>query len=175
MCDTVRMQPGRRSTSDPMFIRVSPLFVYLHSQYFHTWHFESPVVKRSASLKIPSIMLPFSSRTHLKNMHSQCASAFRPHVYQGFPYVYIYYTVSSTICTYFVARYKYSLLVIGTAPYFGSSFIVKPSNNHATLSTHPIFPYLTFWVARWKMFRHGLCAALCGCNLVEDSPQTSCL
>ena len=92
MCGTVRMQPGERSTSDPMFIRVFPLFVYLHSQYFHIWHFESPVVKRSASLKIPSIMLPFSSRTHLKNMHSQCASTFRPHVYQGFPYVYIYIT-----------------------------------------------------------------------------------
>ena len=131
MCGTVRMQPGERSTSDPMFIRVSPLFVYLHSQYFHIWHFESPVVKRSASLKIPSILLPFSSRTHLKTMHSQCASAFRPHVYQGFPYVYIYYTVSSTICTYLVARYKYSQLVIGSAQYFGATFIAELPKSQA--------------------------------------------
>ena len=47
---TMRMQPGGRSTSNPMFIRVSPLLVYLHPQFFHIWHFYSPVVIRSTSL-----------------------------------------------------------------------------------------------------------------------------
>ena len=38
ICGTVRIQPGGRSTTDPMFIRVSPLFVYLNPQYFHIRH-----------------------------------------------------------------------------------------------------------------------------------------
>ena len=202
-----------------------------------------------------------------------------PMFFKAFPYVFILYTVYSPNFTYLVARYKYSHLLIGSAPYFGSTFIAEPPKNHAhskcisilapcfsrvslmyiyftqcpppfvhisspvinvptsssvppriliplswrnhlkkmhfqrkrsaslkirhsadasslkhatwwnihlrshvykgfpfiSLSTHPIFPYLTFWVACCKVFRLGLCAALCGCNLVEDPPQTPCL
>ena len=47
-----------------------------------------------------------------------------------------------------------------------------------SLSTPPIFPYLTYLVARSKVFRLGIGAALCGCklrqtcNLNKDAPQT---
>ena len=43
------MQPEGRCTSNPMFIRVSPLLVYLHP---HFWHILSPVAKSSASLNM---------------------------------------------------------------------------------------------------------------------------
>ena len=43
------MQPEGRCTSDPMFIRVSPLLVYLHPPI---WHILSPVAKSSASLNM---------------------------------------------------------------------------------------------------------------------------
>ena len=48
-------------------------------------------------------------------------------------------------------------------------------------STPPFFAYLTYLVARCKMFRLGICAALCGCkfaqtcNLKGDALQTPCL
>ena len=50
---------------------------------------------------------------------------------KGFPYVYIFYTVSNTICTNLVARYKYSHLVIGSAQYFGTTFIAELPKSHA--------------------------------------------
>ena len=125
MCDTVRMQPGRRSTSDPMFIRVSPLFVYLHSQYFHIWHFESPVVTCSDSVYVRHCGNATWWKIHL-----------RPHVYKGSPLLVYLHTQYShiwhfTICTYLVARYKYSQLVIGSAPYFGATFIAELPKSQA--------------------------------------------
>ena len=50
---------------------------------------------------------------------------------RDFPYMCILYTVYSPNFTYLVARYKYSHLVIGSAPYFGSTFIAEPPKNHA--------------------------------------------
>ena len=44
-----------------------------------------------------------------------------------------------------------------------------------SLSTTPIFAYLTHLVARCKTFRHAEYSGLCACNLVEDPPQTPCL
>ena len=126
------------------------LFVYLHSQYFHIWHIESPVVGFS-----PLFVYLNPQYFHIRHIWSavvirsasiyvrHCADAtwwtihHRPHVYKGFPYI--------------------------------------------SLSTPSIFPYLTFLVARYKVFRLGICAALCGCkltqtcNLVKDPPQTPCL
>ena len=112
----LNMQADGRSTSNPMLIRVSPLLVFLHTQYSHIWHIWSPVVKDSASLRVRHCAVARSLKhgswwkIHLKT-----------HVNQGFPFM--------------------------------------------NLSLTPIFPYLTYLVARCIIFRFAQRTALCGCKL----------
>ena len=143
MCDTVRMQPGRRSTSDPMFIRVSPLFVYLHSQYFHIWHFESPVVGFS-----PLFVYLNPQYFHIRHIWSavvyrsasvsvrHCADAtwwkihHRPHVYKGFPFICLSTLPIFSYLTFWVARCEAFRLAENTQ-YYASIFIADPPKKHA--------------------------------------------
>ena len=90
MCGTVRlqvhsnMQPGKRSTSDARFIRISPLLLYLHTHFLHIWHIYSPDVKRSASLTLKTrhcAVANFVKHATWWNIH------LRPHVYKGFPFI----------------------------------------------------------------------------------------
>ena len=105
MCGTVRvhahsnMQPDERSTSDPMFIRVSPLLVYLNINFLHIWLILSPDVTRPVSLKIRHcahanfFKLAIWTEIHLK-----------PHVYKGFPFISLSKPPFFTCLTYVVAR-----------------------------------------------------------------------
>ena len=137
------MPPGETSTSDPMFIRVFPLFVYLHSQYFHIWHIESPVVGFS-----PLFVYLNPQYFHIRHIWSavvnrsasvyvrHCADAtwwkihHRPHVYKGFPFICLSTLPIFPYLTFWVARCEAFRLAENTQ-YFASIFIADPPKNHA--------------------------------------------
>ena len=113
------MQPGKKSTSGPMFIRIYPLLVFLHTQYFHIWHFESPVVRCSDSVYVRHCADATWWKIHL-----------RPHVYKGFPFISLSTHPIFPYLTYVIARCKTFRLAENTQ-YFGFIFIADPPKNHA--------------------------------------------
>ena len=93
-----------RSASGPMFIRGFPYMVieWLSPHLFLP--ILSPVVNYSASSK----MVWFFSRHYGGETSNSSVLGWlvgiRPHVYQGFPSIWLFMTFSTLICAFFIAR-----------------------------------------------------------------------
>ena len=96
------MQPGERSTSDPMFIRVSPLLVFLHPECIS--------LRNHCVNQFPckNYTEPFCVSIHLKYWKT----TFRPQVYLGSPPLFTTQIVMpDKVCT------KMSFSILTQMPY----------------------------------------------------------